>query len=123
VESQHADLHAGDYHLIGVDLRQVREFEQKLATAYLDRTQPTLIIAECVLVYMDEQHSQELIEEFARFFETVAILNYEQAKIFFCYFYFLKYFFISGQHGGYVQQSDAGQSEQPGHFITRLVRL
>lgn len=71
-------MHAGDYHLIGADLRQMREFEYKLSTADLDFSQPTLIIAECVFVYMDEQHSFELIEYLAKLFETIAIINYEQ---------------------------------------------
>jgi O-methyltransferase involved in polyketide biosynthesis len=56
----------------------MREFEQKLATADLDFSQPTIVLAECVFVYMDEQHSQELIEELAKLFETIAIINYEQ---------------------------------------------
>lgn len=71
-------MHAGDYHLIGADLRQLREFEEKLRTADLDFSQPTIVIAECVFVYMDEQHSHELVQELARLFTTVAIINYEQ---------------------------------------------
>ncbi|KAL3104210.1 hypothetical protein niasHS_002237 [Heterodera schachtii] len=80
-EKQHSDLHAGDYHLIGTDLRQIREFDGKLATADLDFSQPTLVIAECVFVYMDEAHSHELIEDVAKRFETVAVLNYEQVNM------------------------------------------
>ncbi|KAL3077050.1 hypothetical protein niasHT_035893 [Heterodera trifolii] len=63
------------------DLRQIREFDGKLATADLDFSQPTLVIAECVFVYMDEAHSHELIEEVAKRFETVAVLNYEQVNM------------------------------------------
>ena len=67
--------------MIGADLRQIREFEQKLATAELDNSQPTLIIAECLFVYMDIQHSQNLIEELAKYFKTLALISYEQVFI------------------------------------------
>uniref|UniRef100_A0A914GUF6 Leucine carboxyl methyltransferase 1 n=1 Tax=Globodera rostochiensis TaxID=31243 RepID=A0A914GUF6_GLORO len=80
-EKQHSDLHAGDYHLIGSDLRQMREFDGKLATADLDFSQPTIVIAECVFVYMDEGRSHELIEELAKRFETIAVVNYEQVNM------------------------------------------
>uniref|UniRef100_A0A914LWB8 Leucine carboxyl methyltransferase 1 n=1 Tax=Meloidogyne incognita TaxID=6306 RepID=A0A914LWB8_MELIC len=81
VESQHSDLHCGDYHLIGADLRQIREFEQKLTTAELDNSQPTLIIAECLFVYMDLEHSYNLIKELTKYFETLALINYEQVNM------------------------------------------
>uniref|UniRef100_A0A6V7UXC5 [phosphatase 2A protein]-leucine-carboxy methyltransferase n=1 Tax=Meloidogyne enterolobii TaxID=390850 RepID=A0A6V7UXC5_MELEN len=79
--SQHSDLHCGDYHLIGADLRQIREFEQKLTTAELDNSQPTLIIAECLFVYMDLEHSYNLIKELTKYFETLALINYEQVNM------------------------------------------
>uniref|UniRef100_A0A1I8BNB3 Leucine carboxyl methyltransferase 1 n=1 Tax=Meloidogyne hapla TaxID=6305 RepID=A0A1I8BNB3_MELHA len=81
VENQHSDLHCGDYHLIGADLRQIREFEQKLATAELDNSKPTLIIAECLFVYMDLEHSYNLIEELTKYFKTLALINYEQVNM------------------------------------------
>ncbi|KAF7638857.1 Leucine carboxyl methyltransferase 1 [Meloidogyne graminicola] len=81
VETQHSDLHCGDYHLLGADLRQIREFIQKLETAKLDNSLPTLIIAECLFVYMDQQHSQNIIEELAKYFKTIAFINYEQVNM------------------------------------------
>uniref|UniRef100_A0A915N101 [phosphatase 2A protein]-leucine-carboxy methyltransferase n=1 Tax=Meloidogyne javanica TaxID=6303 RepID=A0A915N101_MELJA len=81
VESQHSDIHCGDYHLIGADLRQIREFEQKLTTGELDNSQPTLIIAECLFVYMDLEHSYNLIKELTKYFETLALINYEQVNM------------------------------------------
>ena len=63
VESQHSDLHAGDYQLIGVDLRQLHEFSSKIRIADLDVSQPTLFITECVLIYMDEEQSDDLLRE------------------------------------------------------------
>lgn len=75
-------MHAGDYHLIGVDLRQLREFEEKLKRANLDTTAPTLFITECVLVYIDEGQCEELLKEISRQFDTVSFVNYEQVYYF-----------------------------------------
>lgn len=77
-EKQHCDLHAGDYHLIGADLRQLKEFQEKLSSANLDRTKPCLFIAECVFVYLDEQKTDELIAQISNSFDVVSFINYEQ---------------------------------------------
>lgn len=71
-------MHAGDYQLIGVDLRQLHEFSTKIRTADLDVSQPTLFISECVLVYMDEKQSDDLLKEITKAFTTVSFINYEQ---------------------------------------------
>ncbi|KAI1716248.1 leucine carboxyl methyltransferase domain-containing protein [Ditylenchus destructor] len=81
VENHHSDLIAGDYCLLGADLRQVREFDEKLKLADLDFSQPTLFIAECVLVYMDELQCDELLKEITGKFETVSFINYEQVNM------------------------------------------
>jgi [phosphatase 2A protein]-leucine-carboxy methyltransferase len=80
-ESHHSDLHAGDYHLLGADLRQLREVEEKLQLAELDFSQPTIIVAECVLVYMDEAQCEALLKEISSLFTTVAFVNYEQVNM------------------------------------------
>lgn len=77
-EAHHSDLHAGDYHLIGADLRQLTELEQKMNSAEIDYKIPTLIIAECVLIYMSTENSSDLLRFFTDKFETLAFLNYEQ---------------------------------------------
>jgi [phosphatase 2A protein]-leucine-carboxy methyltransferase len=79
-EAQHSDLHAGDYHLLGADLRQLHELEEKLNSAEIDYTLPTLVIAECVLIYMSVESSSELLKFFATKFESIAFLNYEQVN-------------------------------------------
>lgn len=89
-ENQHVELHAGkfirshfihvlgDYHLIASDLRQIKEFEQKLANAALDKNQPTLFIAECVFVYSAVEVINELLKLLASSFSTAFLINYEQ---------------------------------------------
>lgn len=45
-ETQHTDLHCGDYNLVGADLRQWSEFKSKLESVGVDSTLPTLFLAE-----------------------------------------------------------------------------
>ncbi|VDN06331.1 unnamed protein product [Thelazia callipaeda] len=80
-EAEHSDLHAGDYHLIGADLRQLNEFKGKLERCSLDSDIPTLCIAECVLVYMGMDESHALLSALITWFKTIFFLNYEQVNI------------------------------------------
>lgn len=45
-EEQHCDLHCGDYHLVGADIRQWDELKAKLDSAQLDKDLPTFFLAE-----------------------------------------------------------------------------
>ncbi|VDK76202.1 unnamed protein product [Litomosoides sigmodontis] len=80
-EVGHADLHAGDYHLVGADLRQLNELKEKLDSCYLNYEAPTLFIAECVLVYMGTCQSDTLLSACVKWFENAFFLNYEQVNI------------------------------------------
>lgn len=75
---EHSDLHAGDYHLVGADLRQLNEFKEKLDSCDLNYKAPTLFIAECVLVYMGTSQSDALLSASVGWFEHAFFLNYEQ---------------------------------------------
>uniref|UniRef100_A0A0M3K9W0 [phosphatase 2A protein]-leucine-carboxy methyltransferase n=1 Tax=Anisakis simplex TaxID=6269 RepID=A0A0M3K9W0_ANISI len=80
-EFEHSDLHAGDYQLLGADLRQPKELKSKLEASGLDFDMPTLFIAECVLVYMSAMHSGQLLNEIATWFKTALFVNYEQVEM------------------------------------------
>uniref|UniRef100_A0A0N5CHP1 Leucine carboxyl methyltransferase 1 n=1 Tax=Strongyloides papillosus TaxID=174720 RepID=A0A0N5CHP1_STREA len=77
-ESQHSDLFAGDYKLCGADLRQHDEFMSKLEKVKLNKGAPTLVIAECVLVYMNPEKSEGLLKCLSEYFSVVSFINYEQ---------------------------------------------
>lgn len=62
-------------------MRQIHEFYEKILTAELDVSQPTLFLAECVLVYMDEKQSENLLKDIAKTFTTVSFINYEQVIV------------------------------------------
>uniref|UniRef100_A0A1I8ATA8 Leucine carboxyl methyltransferase 1 n=1 Tax=Steinernema glaseri TaxID=37863 RepID=A0A1I8ATA8_9BILA len=80
-EDHHTDLHCGDYHLVGADIRQTKELHQKLMSTGIDFTQPTLFISECVLVYMTTAQSSFLLKELGTWFSTASFVNYEQVHM------------------------------------------
>uniref|UniRef100_A0AAF5Q6G5 Leucine carboxyl methyltransferase 1 n=1 Tax=Wuchereria bancrofti TaxID=6293 RepID=A0AAF5Q6G5_WUCBA len=80
-EVEHSDLHAGDYHLVGADLRQLNEFKEKLGSCELNYKLPTLFIAECVLVYVETSQSDALLSAASNGLRILFFLNYEQVNI------------------------------------------
>jgi [phosphatase 2A protein]-leucine-carboxy methyltransferase len=74
----HTELHTTDYHLIGADLRQINELNDKLLSTGIDFTLPTIVVCECVLIYMTPQQSAQLISYFADRFQCIGVINNEQ---------------------------------------------
>nr|CAG4651944.1 EOG090X08O3 [Triops cancriformis] len=74
-------LHAANYHIAAVDLRNTEEVAQKLAECNIKPEIPALFISECVLVYMKPKESQALLEFIASRFTTAAFCNYEQVNM------------------------------------------
>jgi len=68
---------AENYQLITCDLRDIAKLEEEIKKIKLDPKNPTLILTECVLVYMEPEHSQNLVNFCTKFFENCAIINYE----------------------------------------------
>lgn len=74
------DLHGPNYHLMGVDLRNLDEVDNKLQQAEVDFTLPTIFLAECVLVYIEAQNCRNLLKWIAQKFQAAVFVNYEQVK-------------------------------------------
>ena len=72
------DLHASNYHVVSADMRNLEEFEAKLAESDFDKAVPTLFIAECVLVYMTSESSSALVKWIADNVPTAFFISYEQ---------------------------------------------
>lgn len=66
------------YALVGADLRDLRALDAALAAVGFDASLPTLILAECVLIYMDPKQSREVIAWAARKLPLSAFVIYEQ---------------------------------------------
>ena len=72
------DLHAGNYHIVGVDLRNLHEVEVKLNESEVKFNVPTLFLAECVLVYIDAPQVEQLLSWISKKFDSALFVNYEQ---------------------------------------------
>lgn len=76
------DIYGGIYNLISCDLRQLNtELNQKLVQCGVDFSLPTIIIAECVLVYMTKEDSMKLLKYFSQLFSQCSFINYEQVNL------------------------------------------
>ena len=69
---------SAEYVLLPGDLREVDEVMRDLEGVGFRTELPTLIIAECVLVYMPPDTAQRLVSELGRRLPTAAFLVYEQ---------------------------------------------
>lgn len=75
------DLHAANYHVMGVDLRHIEEVENKLKQAEVDFSLPTIFLAECVLVYIEPIHCSNLLKWLSSHFSSAVFVNYEQVNM------------------------------------------
>ncbi|EPQ05113.1 Leucine carboxyl methyltransferase 1 [Myotis brandtii] len=69
------------YALIGADLRDLATLEEKLKKCNMNTQLPTLLVTECVLVYMTPEQSANLIKWAANSFETAMFISYEQVNM------------------------------------------
>ena len=67
-----------DYVLLPGDLRETELVLEELQRSGFEADVPTLIMAECVLVYMPPGDSQALISELGKLCSTAAFVIYEQ---------------------------------------------
>lgn len=66
--------------MVGVDLRNLTEVQQKLAQSEVRFNLPTVFIAECVLVYIDTSLANQLLSWISSSFPTSFFINYEQVR-------------------------------------------
>lgn len=78
IPTSNTELHSQIYHLISADLRNLVDLDKKLNECNLDFEVPTLFVTECVLVYMNPDHSNNLLQHFAKAFKQCVFVNYEQ---------------------------------------------
>ncbi|KAK1344486.1 hypothetical protein QTO34_013183 [Cnephaeus nilssonii] len=69
------------YAIIGADLRDLATLEEKLKKCNMNTQLPTLLVTECVLVYMTPEQSANLIKWAANSFETAMFISYEQVNM------------------------------------------
>lgn len=64
-----------DYKLFAADVRDKVVIEKLLSGVQKDL--PTLVLTECLLVYMRSEDSEMILSNFARLFLNVGFVNYE----------------------------------------------
>lgn len=78
------DAHSLDsdrYCIIGADLRDISNLDDKLKKFQLNPELPTLLLSECVLVYMTPSQSSNVVHWAAETFPTAMFVNYEQVNM------------------------------------------
>ena len=64
-------------HFLSSDLRNPKAVVTKLLLAGLDATAPTLIITECVMVYLEKEHSEKLCADMSSMLKDAAWVTYD----------------------------------------------
>lgn len=59
------------------DLREPKTIVSKLLGAGLDATAPTLIVTECVMVYLEKEHTEKLCKELSLMLKDAAWVTYD----------------------------------------------
>lgn len=75
------DLHGKDYHLVSANLKNLKELEHKLHECDIDYSMPTIFIAECVLVYIEKNKTDDLLKWITEHFTSAFFVNYEQVNM------------------------------------------
>ncbi|KAG8145398.1 putative Leucine carboxyl methyltransferase 1 protein, partial [Naja naja] len=74
-------LDTSRYAIVGGDLRDLPKLEEQLKKCHMDPNLPTLLMTECVLIYMTTEHSGGLIKWVATTFRSAMFINYEQVNM------------------------------------------
>lgn len=74
------ELHGGNYHLVGADLRNLSDVATKLRESEINFELPTLFLAECVLVYIESGAVSNLLAWISSQFPVALFINYEQVS-------------------------------------------
>ena len=75
------DLHSSKYHLVAADFTDLPALQAKLAESEVDFLCPTLVVAECALVYVSPAKTSALAGWLAQAFASLVFINYEQINM------------------------------------------
>jgi len=75
------ELHSTRYHLVSADFTDLPVLESKLAESEVSFSCPTLILAECALVYVDQAKTSRMMSWLAAKFSSCTFVNYEQLNM------------------------------------------
>lgn len=74
-------LNSDRFCIIGADLRDLSNLDEKLKKCHLNPELPTVFVSECVLVYMTPSQSSNLVRWAAETLHTAMFISYEQVNM------------------------------------------
>ncbi|ORX42060.1 leucine carboxyl methyltransferase [Piromyces finnis] len=75
----HTELYGQDYYIISEDLKNfTTKIVPKLEEHGFDKNLPTMFLSECVMIYMDPEHSDAIVQWISENVPTSLIMAYEQ---------------------------------------------
>ncbi|CUM64573.1 uncharacterized protein PRCAT00002180001 [Priceomyces carsonii] len=86
-ENYESELHTNNYHLYGMDLRQLKDFSigEAKFLPYVNTSLPTLILSECALCYVSPLENEQIVKFWNNFFQksncVLAFLTYEPMSL------------------------------------------
>eukprot|EP01029_Cantina_marsupialis_P028468 TRINITY_DN776200_c0_g1_i1.p1 TRINITY_DN776200_c0_g1~~TRINITY_DN776200_c0_g1_i1.p1 ORF type:complete len:340 (+),score=98.35 TRINITY_DN776200_c0_g1_i1:21-1040(+) len=78
IDRERGELISEDYSIMTGDLRETEEVKENLRKAGIDFSLPTMIISECVLVYIEPAEASKLIGDLCDMFSSAVFATYEQ---------------------------------------------
>ncbi|BBG97333.1 Leucine carboxyl methyltransferase, partial [Prunus dulcis] len=78
ISREKGEVLSDHYKLLPIDLRNIQQLDDVIALAGMDRSLPTFIIAECVLIYLDPDSSRAIVGWTSKAFSTAIFFLYEQ---------------------------------------------
>ncbi|KAL6289887.1 hypothetical protein ACE6H2_007397 [Prunus campanulata] len=78
ISQEKGEVLSDHYKLLPIDLRNIQQLDDVIALAGMDRSLPTFIIAECVLIYLDPDSSRAIVGWTSKAFSTAIFFLYEQ---------------------------------------------
>lgn len=73
------DLHTENYHLIGLDLRNLAT--SNIVSEYLHPSRPTLVLSECVLCYLNPEENEKILKFWCDNLPSVSLVIYEPISL------------------------------------------
>ena len=81
IKLSRTDLHSTRYHLVAADFTDLASLESKLSESDVSFTCPTLVLAECALVYVDQAKTSKMLAWLSNKFSSCTFINYEQLNM------------------------------------------
>jgi len=81
IEEKFTYFKSAGFSIAPIDLRDLDGLLKQLEFCEIDLNAPTLVFAECVLIYLPTKNSNDLMRYFGEHFKTIYLMNWEMMKL------------------------------------------